>query len=50
MKKLLLVLTVALYAAVSFAQSVSTDWTDVSLSGTDAFSVDAEYRYKVSSQ
>lgn len=46
MKKLLLVLTVALYVAVSFGQSASTDWTDVPLTGTDAFNVDAEYRYK----
>ena len=46
MKKLLLALAVALSVSVSFAQTVSTDWTDVSLSGTDSFNVDAEYRYK----
>ena len=32
-----------------FAQTVNSEWTDVPLFGKDAFSIDAEYRYKISS-
>jgi len=46
-----IVLCVSFLHTFSFAQSTgSSDWTDISLSGADAFSIDAEYRYKVSSQ
>jgi hypothetical protein len=48
MKKILLAITVALYAAVSFGQSVSTDWADIPLTGTTPFDFEAEYRYKMS--
>lgn len=44
------VLCISFLHTFSFAQSTgSSDWIDVPLSGTDAFSLDAEYRYKISS-
>lgn len=32
-----------------FGQTANSEWTDVSLSGTDTFDIEAEYRYKISS-
>lgn len=32
-----------------FGQTANSEWTDVSLSETDTFDIEAEYRYKISS-